>query len=122
VVRRALAGVRRTRNTPPKRRRPLLLADVRLLLAELAPSFYVWPAAMAAHRDAALLLMGFTGAHRRSELVNLVGTRTFLARRMGPLLLPRPRITTLMNHASWPAGIITLVIAQLTLPLPLGRS
>jgi len=71
VVRRALAGVRRTRKTAPKRRCPLLLADVRLLLSELTPQFLVWPAAMAAHRDAALLLMGFTGAHRRSELVNL---------------------------------------------------
>ena len=31
----------------------------------------MWPTAMAAHRDAALLLMGFAGAHRRCELVNL---------------------------------------------------
>ena len=71
VVRRALSGVRRTRKTPPKRRSPLLLADVRLLLEAMRPSMGVWPAGMAAHRDAALLLMGFAGAHRRSELVNL---------------------------------------------------
>ena len=32
---------------------------------------FVWPAAMAAHRDAAILLMGFVGAHRRSELTAL---------------------------------------------------
>ena len=32
VVRRALSGIRPTRKTPPKRRTPLLLADVRLLL------------------------------------------------------------------------------------------
>ena len=32
VVRRALSGIRRIRKTPPKRRSPLLLADVRLLL------------------------------------------------------------------------------------------
>jgi len=31
----------------------------------------VWPAAIAAHRDAALLLMGFAGVHRRSELTAL---------------------------------------------------
>lgn len=37
---------------------------VRLLLAALAPQFLVWPAAIAAHRDAALLLTGFTGACR----------------------------------------------------------
>ena len=71
LVRRALSGVRRTRKTPPKRRSPLLLADVRLLLEAMRPSMGVWPTAMAAHRDAALLLMGFAGAHRRSELVNL---------------------------------------------------
>ncbi len=71
VVRRALSGVRRTRKVPPKRRSPLLLADVRLLLEAIRPSMGVWPAGMAAHRDAALLLMGFAGAHRRSELVGL---------------------------------------------------
>ncbi len=71
VVRRALSGVRRTRKTPPKRRSPLLLADVRTLLEAMRPSMGVWPAGMAAHRDAALLLMGFAGAHRRSELTAL---------------------------------------------------
>ncbi len=71
VVRRALSGVRRTRKTPPKRRSPLLLADVRTLLEAMRPSMGVWPAAMAAHRDTAVLLMGFAGAHRRSELVGL---------------------------------------------------
>ena len=30
-----------------------------------------WPAGVAARRDTALLLMGFAGAHRRSELVAL---------------------------------------------------
>ncbi len=71
VVRRALSGVRRSRRTPPKRRSPLLLADLRTIHAELSPSLRVWPDAMAAHRDGALLLMGFAGAHRRSELVAL---------------------------------------------------
>jgi len=71
VVRRALSGVRRRRKVPPKRRSPLLLADVRTLLEAMRPSMGVWPAGMAAHRDTALLLMGFAGAHRRSELVGL---------------------------------------------------
>jgi len=71
VVRRALSGVRRSRKIPPKRRSPLLLADVRNLLEQLQPSMLGWPAGMAAHRDAALLLMGFAGAHRRSELTAL---------------------------------------------------
>ena len=71
VVRRALSGVRRTRKAPPKRRSPLLLADIRTLLEAMRPSMGVWPAAMAAHRDAARMLMGFAGAHRRSGLVGL---------------------------------------------------
>jgi integrase len=71
VVRRTLSGIRRTRATPPKRRRPLLLGDLRALLAPLETEFGGWPAAVAARRDAALLLMGFGGAHRRGELVAL---------------------------------------------------
>ncbi len=71
VVRRALSGVRRVRRTPPKRRSPLLLADLRVILGQVSTSFWGWPDAVAAHRDAALLLMGFAGAHRRSELVAL---------------------------------------------------
>ena len=63
IVRRALAGLRRLRKTAPKRRSPLLLADVRTLLEAMGPSRTVWPAGMAAHRDAALLLMGFAGAY-----------------------------------------------------------
>jgi len=54
-VRQALSGVRRTRKTPPKRRSPLLLVDVRSLLEAMRPSMYVWPAAMAAHRRSELV-------------------------------------------------------------------
>jgi len=71
VVRRALSGIRRQRRTPPKRRSPLLLADLRTVLTAMDPAMFLWPATMAAHRDAALLVMGFAGAHRRSELTNL---------------------------------------------------
>jgi integrase len=71
VVRRALSGVRRIRATPPVRRSPLLLADIRSLLVHLATLAAGWPAGVAARRDAALLLLGFAGAHRRGELVAL---------------------------------------------------
>lgn len=71
VVRRALSGVRRIRSTPPPRRSPLLLEDIRTLLAPMAASAGSWPGGVAARRDMALLLMGFAGAHRRSELVAL---------------------------------------------------
>ena len=71
VVRRAVLGVRRIRATPPVRRAPLLLDDVRNLLLDLSTRVSEWPAGVAARRDAALLLMGFAGASRRSELVAL---------------------------------------------------
>jgi site-specific recombinase XerD len=71
VVRRALSGVRRIRATPPVRRSPLLLEDIRALLAPMAASAGTWPTGVAARRDMALLLMGFAGAHRRSELIAL---------------------------------------------------
>jgi len=70
VVRRALSGVRRLRTTPPNRRAPLLLEDIRRLLAAMAP-FHTWPGGVIARRDAALLLVGFATAARRSELVGL---------------------------------------------------
>jgi integrase len=71
VVRRALSGIRRIRATPPNRRAPLLLEDIRVLLTSLSAEAGGWPSGVAARRDAALLLMGFAGAHRRSELVAL---------------------------------------------------
>jgi len=71
VVRRALSGVRRIRAIPPVRRSPLLLDDLRTLLLDLSTRVTEWPAGVAARRDMALLLMGFAGAHRRSELVGL---------------------------------------------------
>jgi integrase len=71
VVRRALSGIRRIRATPPNRRAPLLLEDVRVLLTSLSAEAGGWPSGVAARRDAALRLMGFAGAHRRSELVAL---------------------------------------------------
>ncbi|MEP6562955.1 MAG: tyrosine-type recombinase/integrase, partial [Nakamurella sp.] len=71
VVRRALSGVRRIRATPPVRRSPLLLEDIRTLLTPMELTTGCWPAGVAARRDMAILLMGFAGAHRRSELVAL---------------------------------------------------
>jgi integrase len=71
LVRRALSGIRRIRKAPPARRAPLLLADVRGLVDWLELVAGGWPAGVAARRDTALLLMGFAGAFRRSELTGL---------------------------------------------------
>ncbi|WP_181696001.1 site-specific integrase [Nocardia sp. GTS18] len=69
VVRLTLRGIRRTRRTPPTRKRPVLLHTLEQLLAELpAPG---WPTEPARRRDALALLVGFAGALRRSELAAL---------------------------------------------------
>ena len=64
-----LSGIRRERATPPARRSPLLLEDLRRVLGQL--DLTTWPVAVAARRDACLLVMGFAGAFRRSELAGL---------------------------------------------------
>ena len=66
VVRLTLRGIRRTRQAQPRRKRPVLLGTLESLLAELPPPG--WPTGVARRRDALLLLMGFAGALRRSEL------------------------------------------------------
>ncbi len=71
IVRRALSGVRRLRATPPRRRTPLLLDDVKTLVASMTGDFGLWSAGVSARRDTALLLLGFTSACRRSELTAL---------------------------------------------------
>ncbi|UFS98057.1 site-specific integrase [Nocardia huaxiensis] len=69
VVRLTLRGIRRTRRTQPNRKRPVLLHTLDQLLAELpAPG---WPTEPARRRDTLLLLVGFAGALRRSEIAAL---------------------------------------------------
>src|SRR4051812_23523837 len=69
VVRLTLRGIRRTRRTQPKRKRPVLLHTLDALLAERPEPG--WPNGVARRRDALLLLVGFAGALRRSELAGL---------------------------------------------------
>ncbi len=64
-----LTGIRRARAHPPRRMRPLLLDDLRTLLGQM--DFTQWPTGLAAARDALVLLAGFAGALRRSELAAL---------------------------------------------------
>ncbi|WP_309234818.1 site-specific integrase [Nocardia sp. XZ_19_385] len=69
VVRLTLRGIRRTRRTPPTRKRPVLLHTLDQLLAGLPEPG--WPTEPARRRDALALLIGFAGALRRSELAGL---------------------------------------------------
>jgi len=61
-VRMTMAGIRRERGTAPQKKAPALLPDLRKMLAAL-------PDTLAGRRDRAVLLIGFAGAFRRSELV-----------------------------------------------------
>jgi integrase len=63
-VRIVMAGIRRAKGTAPVGKRPVLTEDLRRILAAL-------PDTLLGKRDRALLLLGFAGAFRRSELVAL---------------------------------------------------
>ena len=58
------AGIRRENGTAQARMKPLLTKHVRLIVSQL-------PKTLLGIRDRALLLLGFAGAMRRSELVSL---------------------------------------------------
>ena len=58
------AGIRRTHGTAQRGKDPVLIADLRLMVAVL-------PDSLIGRRDACLLLLGFASALRRSELVAL---------------------------------------------------
>jgi site-specific recombinase XerD len=65
AVRKLMAGIRRSKGTAQTGKRPLAAADLRTLLAPLDARRILDV------RDRALLLAGFAGAFRRSELVGL---------------------------------------------------
>lgn len=64
AVRAVLAGIRRSKGTAPGQKRPLLPATLRQIVREM-------PEGLRGLRDAAVLLLGFGAALRRSELAGL---------------------------------------------------
>ena len=64
AVEQFLAGLRRELGIAPARKKPVLVADLKLILQQI-------PNSLLGVRDRALLLLGFSGAFRRSELVGL---------------------------------------------------
>jgi site-specific recombinase XerD len=64
TFRQVMKGIRRSIGVRPKKKRPVLVADLRALIAATG-------AGIKAARDRALLALGFAGAFRRSELVGL---------------------------------------------------
>jgi site-specific recombinase XerD len=63
-VRSVMAGIRRTKGTAQNAKTPVLVDDLKRMIAGL-------PDGILGTRDRALLLIGFTGGFRRSELVAL---------------------------------------------------
>jgi site-specific recombinase XerD len=63
-VRTVMAGIRRVKGTAPNCKEPVLVEDIRRMVASL-------PNGLVGARDRALLLVGFAGGFRRSELVGL---------------------------------------------------
>lgn len=64
LVRMTAAGIRRTLGTAPHQARPILVEDLKSMLAAM-------PDDLRGLRDRTLLLIGFVGGFRRSELVGL---------------------------------------------------
>jgi integrase len=64
IVRNTLKGIRRTLGTAPAQKAPALPDDIRAIVAAT-------DAGLIGARDRALILLGFAGAFRRSELVGL---------------------------------------------------
>jgi len=69
VVRATLAGLRRTRATPPRRMHALPLTTLVRALGQV--EMRSWPGAVTGRRDRAMLLLGWSSALRRAELAEL---------------------------------------------------
>ena len=64
VVRNTMRRLRRDLGAPARGKNPVLVKDLKAMLAHCPPT-------LAGRRDRAILLVGFCGAFRRSDLVNL---------------------------------------------------
>ncbi|KAF0967277.1 site-specific integrase [Gordonia sp. YY1] len=77
LVRQTMSGIRRqyaSRGDRPRQpRTPLLTDDIVLLVSTAREQATGWASQVCERRDSALLLMGFAGAFRRSELSGLTG-------------------------------------------------
>lgn len=75
MVRATLAGIRRdyaaAGDRPRNPRAPLLTSDITTIVALARAGVAGWASEVLERRDTALLLMGYAGAFRRSELVRL---------------------------------------------------
>lgn len=84
-VRKVLAGIRRDVGTAQRRAHALTVEDVQRIVRELAP------AGTLGARDRALVLVGFGGAFRRSELVGIQVEHVAFVTRGVVITLPRSK-------------------------------
>ena len=84
TVTQTLKGIRRTVGTLPLQKAPAVSADVKAMIASL-------PAGMKGQRDKALLLIGFAGGFRRSELVGITVEHVTETVEGITILLPRSK-------------------------------
>jgi integrase len=71
AVRNVMRGIRRDEDNSPRQAKPLLTADVKAMVGALPTDSDRRPKRLRALRDRALILIGFAGALRRSELAAL---------------------------------------------------
>ena len=71
AVRDVMRGIRRDEDHSPRQAKPLLTADVKAMVGALPTDSDRRPKRLRALRDRALILIGFAGALRRSELAAL---------------------------------------------------
>lgn len=81
LVRKILSGIRRKIGTARVKKAPVLSADIKLMVDAL-------PSGLLGCRDKALLLIGFAGAFRRSELVGLTVENVEFSQNGARILLP----------------------------------
>lgn len=84
AIRDLLRGINRTHGSPPKRAQALTIEEVQRLVTTCAPD-------RTGVRDRALLLLGFAGALRRSELCGIHVEHLRWTRRGLEVLLPRSK-------------------------------
>jgi site-specific recombinase XerD len=93
AVKGVMGGIQRTMGTPPESVDALLTEDITRIVTAL-------PDTLQGHRDAALLLIGFAGAFRRSELVAF-DVADLQLRTEGYLIRIRRSKTDQQGHGRW---------------------
>jgi len=90
-----MAGIRRTRSKPPKQKEALLAADIRRMVGSLGQN-------LRGFRDKAILLVGFAGGLRRSEIVGLDCAEGQTADGIGWIeILPKGLLLRIKEKTGW---------------------